>query len=160
MPRARCGRTQRAAQRELRWTAEQRGAGGPSIQASGASCVPHVHSSRKDEGQEGTGRGRISAAGSALHAAGHPGLLAEMGPPPLAPLTWHRGDPCFTPPRGHRGLGQSQGMAGPMRQWLPAGTARGQAQTLGHRPALAGGRVARLSLPWAVWQANNRDCLS
>lgn len=115
-----------------------------------ASHIPH--SLRKDGGREDTGRGRISAAGSALCEAGHPGLLAETGPPPLAPLTWRRGDPRFTPPRGHRGLGQSQGMAGPTRQWLPAGTARGQAQTLGHRPALAGGRAARLSLPWAVWR--------
>lgn len=151
-PRARCGQTQRAAQRELRWTAEQRGAGGPSVQASGASRVPRVHTSRKDGGWEGTGRGRISAAGSALRAAGRPGLLAETGPSPLGSLTWRRRDPRFTPPRGDRGLGQSQGTAGPKRRRPPAGTARGQAQTPGHRPALAGGgRAAQLSLPWAVW---------
>lgn len=113
-----------------------------------ASHVCMVHG--QDGGRERIGRGRVAAAGSALRAAGRPGLLAEMGPPPPAPLSWRRGGLSFTPPRGHRGLGQSQGTAGPTRRRPPAGTARGHAQTRGHRPALASGRAARLSLPWAM----------
>ena len=66
--RARCGRTQQAAPRALRGTAEQRGAGGPSVQASGASRVPREHGSRTGRGREGTRRNKIAAAGSALRA--------------------------------------------------------------------------------------------
>lgn len=125
------------------------GGWGPSVQASGASRVPREHGSRTGRGREGTGRGGIAAAGSALRALAVRVSWLRWGHHRLPPVLAPRGPQLYTSQRT-QGPEAEPGDAGPTRRQPPAGTARGHAQTLGHRPALISGRAAWLSLPWAV----------